>query len=97
MQQRTLLNADWPAALMSLPLARRVFDKSAGGDGGLIYAGLTVGFGMSVGSISNSLERGCANYLGRKLTINPPPPPPNQISVHYKKKLKVKHVVNQEA
>lgn len=58
--QTALLQAPWPAGIEKLDKTRTV----AAPDGSVLFKGLTVSFGMSVGKISKSLERGRANYLG---------------------------------
>jgi hypothetical protein len=69
--QRELLHEAWPAGLASHPLATPFYDlapppgnRGSGENGELLYHGLTVSLGMSVGPIAKSLERGRANYLG---------------------------------
>jgi class 3 adenylate cyclase len=60
--QKALLNAKWPKAYDTNPLTCKVYSPDNEND--LLYYGLTVSLGMSVGVISKSLERSRANYLG---------------------------------
>lgn len=50
----------WPKSYETNPLTKKVYND----DNELLYNGLTVSLGMSVGVISKSLERSRANYLG---------------------------------
>jgi class 3 adenylate cyclase len=63
--QKALLTANWPESYKTNPLTKPVYypnDQDENKE--LLYNGLTVSLGMSVGVISKSLERSRANYLG---------------------------------
>ena len=69
---------NWPESFRTHPATKPYRDHGAGGDGALLYQGLCVSLGMSVGPISKGLERAKANYLGRECGSSLPsflPPP----------------------
>ena len=70
--QQALMGIQWPKAYKSHPLTRPLRDDTnveaarmgSGGGDTILYKGLVVSMGMSVGRISKGLERSRANYLG---------------------------------